>query len=220
MFFWNNYFCCMCGMFIGSTRDYARGDGAAPDVGDAEAASGAVSKRHIRWDITGLVTTITDDAQRTIDVARLGDEKYVKAFEELQRMGVKSRVADFWRYAKIYLDGGVYADIDVTPSEGFTKKLYQRGILGYRRRNDADGMVGPGGRLFGSHGHSKVLHNTLLRFWQQRLGILVRHALDLCVENIQNPTFQIDKEPIASLGVRAAVLTDAVRYYLFRKSPG
>ena len=173
---------------------------------------------HVQWDIAGLETTITDDAQRIIDVARLGDEKYVKAFEVLQRMGVPSCVADFWRYAKIYLDGGVYADIDVTPSEEFSKNF----------TNGTSMVIVEETMRLGILGHAAVfLGLTDIRRYPQYSAAflaaspghpILRYALDLCVENIQHPTFPLDKEPIASLELCGPpVLTDAVRIYLSEK---
>ena len=137
------------------------------DVGDAEAPL-ELYLWHIQWDVLRLETTITDDA-KIHRCGPVGRRKIRQSVWELRRMGVKSRVADFWRYAKIYLDGGVYADIDVTPSEGFAKTLptghpwlssKKRCGSGYWARRPS----------FRSRRHSKV-PAIFLRFWQQRLGI-------------------------------------------------
>ncbi|CAM9439860.1 unnamed protein product [Chrysoparadoxa australica] len=67
---------------------------------------------------------IKDKDKRRRDIALLseitGKSAYLKAFDELEEL---VQGADFWRYAVLYLKGGLYADIDMAAQPGIVPVL-------------------------------------------------------------------------------------------------
>jgi len=69
------------------------------------------------WGMQGYSSKISTSVESMrSDVERLaqktGDKKYMEAFEQLPRLMEK---IDMWKYVILYLEGGIYADMDVAP---------------------------------------------------------------------------------------------------------
>jgi len=64
------------------------------------------------WRFLGFDVEVTPkDVLRLVQETR-GNEHLLQVFDDLE---TKNMQFDFWRYAKLYLDGGLYADVDVQP---------------------------------------------------------------------------------------------------------
>lgn len=72
-----------------------------------------------RWEDLGFLIAVTGNDKIEEDVARL-DKLFPshKFLSKFQRLATKNMQFDFWRYTKLYLEGGVYADVDVEPLPG------------------------------------------------------------------------------------------------------
>jgi len=68
------------------------------------------------WLGLGFKISISDSSERLADFERLSrllnNSDYVKVYKELETPVQK---ADLWKYCKIFMDGGLYADIDIEP---------------------------------------------------------------------------------------------------------
>jgi hypothetical protein len=60
--------------------------------------------------MTTSVDSMREDVQRLVDETQ--DDKYLQAFDKLPRIMEK---IDMWKYVILYLEGGIYADMDVSP---------------------------------------------------------------------------------------------------------
>lgn len=75
------------------------------------------------WTELGFVVHVTNDDEVRCDIIRLDQEghrmgdDFLNVFDRLETPVMKF---DFWRYAKLYLDGGVYADVDIEPHPSMT----------------------------------------------------------------------------------------------------
>ncbi len=73
------------------------------------------------WEDLGYIIAVTPNDRIHEDVARLDalfpSHQFLSKFEQL---ATKNMQFDFWRYAKLYLEGGVYADVDVEPLPGIS----------------------------------------------------------------------------------------------------
>jgi hypothetical protein len=70
------------------------------------------------WKQLGYDVQITNNADIRSDVVRLQEEQneddFLGVFDSLETENMQY---DFWRYTKLYLEGGVYSDVDVEPHE-------------------------------------------------------------------------------------------------------
>lgn len=68
------------------------------------------------WKQLGYDVQVTPNKNIRLDVVRLHDERkdddFLGVFDSLETENMKF---DFWRYTKLYLEGGIYADVDVEP---------------------------------------------------------------------------------------------------------
>ena len=68
------------------------------------------------WKKLGYDVQVTPNKDIRLDVVRLDDEykddDFLSVFDSLETENMKF---DFWRYTKLYLEGGIYADVDVEP---------------------------------------------------------------------------------------------------------
>jgi len=71
------------------------------------------------WTRLGFHVTLSNDEDCRADIIRLcartGNNIYLTVYDNLETPVQK---ADFWRYSKLYLDGGVYSDIEVIALAG------------------------------------------------------------------------------------------------------
>jgi len=94
------------------------------------------------WTDLGLLLTLADDTICREDVSRLSlllnHSSYLEVYDLLPTKVTKS---DFWRYTKLYLDGGFYTDIDVVGKPGlldlFREHSYAQLLLFYENEDDA-----------------------------------------------------------------------------------
>jgi hypothetical protein len=70
---------------------------------------------HESWSEQGFTTTLQGDDENRNDMVRLSEKlntrKHLDTYDDLP--ATIQRV-DMWRYAKLFLDGGIYADIDIS----------------------------------------------------------------------------------------------------------
>lgn len=82
---------------------------------------------HCRRRARGIVPVVADDAACREDVVaaaqRLGEEALIAAYDACAEPVMR---ADLWRYAVVYLRGGIYADDDVEPRDALPALLAAR----------------------------------------------------------------------------------------------
>lgn len=78
------------------------------------------------WRHQGFRVELVDDEGCRADIVRLSKllnrSDYLKTYDSLETPVMR---ADFWRYARLYLEGGIYADIDVVAKSAI-RPLLQR----------------------------------------------------------------------------------------------
>jgi Glycosyltransferase sugar-binding region containing DXD motif len=74
------------------------------------------------WEALGFNVHVTNDDQVRSDIIRLNqdriDSDFLDVFDRLETPVMKY---DFWRYTKLFLDGGIYADVDIEPHPSMTR---------------------------------------------------------------------------------------------------
>eukprot|EP00638_Chattonella_subsalsa_P011146 CAMPEP_0117808698 /NCGR_PEP_ID=MMETSP0948-20121206/20207_1 /TAXON_ID=44440 /ORGANISM="Chattonella subsalsa, Strain CCMP2191" /LENGTH=109 /DNA_ID=CAMNT_0005644191 /DNA_START=44 /DNA_END=370 /DNA_ORIENTATION=+ len=74
--------------------------------------TGLRAEWHQSWLDVGFPTKVSNDEDMLADVAYLseftGNPDFIETYNQLFDIVQKS---DFWRYAKLYLEGGLYADV-------------------------------------------------------------------------------------------------------------
>jgi mannosyltransferase OCH1-like enzyme len=67
------------------------------------------------WSEQAFTTTLQGDDENRNDMIRLSEKlnttKHLDTYDDLP---VNIQRVDMWRYAKLFLDGGIYADIDIS----------------------------------------------------------------------------------------------------------
>ena len=82
-----------------------------------------VEEYRSEWQALGFETRVTPNHEIRQDILRLvnttrGNDRLLHIFDSL---GTTNMQFDFWRYAKLYLEGGLYADVDVQPHSAILK---------------------------------------------------------------------------------------------------
>jgi hypothetical protein len=68
------------------------------------------------WKDLGFDVKVTSDSDVRVDIVRLQNEIREDDFLDVfDRLETPMMQFDYWKYAKLFLDGGIYADVDVEP---------------------------------------------------------------------------------------------------------
>jgi len=106
-----------------------------------------IKARQMSWLRNGFRVILRDDDEALLDIQRLtkqtNNSDILKAYSLLSPV----QKADFWRYSRIYLEGGIYSDIDIgarpETSQFFSEKpLDKLDLIGIIENSEYDKLFG------------------------------------------------------------------------------
>ena len=75
-----------------------------------------------KWQQVGFPVMLTPNQDIRKDIVELDTQvPSLKLLEKFDNLATTNMKYDVWRYAKLYLNGGIYADVDVEPLEGLVE---------------------------------------------------------------------------------------------------
>jgi len=88
--------------------------------------TGTLLDLHLSWKAVGLVAQVSDDDDCFRDIQTFanitGDEDYITVYQALESPVQRT---DMWRYTKLWLEGGVYSDIDTEARPALAEFLHE-----------------------------------------------------------------------------------------------
>eukprot|EP00128_Syssomonas_multiformis_P013361 Colp12_sorted_trinity150504_noHs@261 len=151
------------------------------------------------WQAAGFNSTLTTALGRYKDVQRfcekMGSYKYMDAFSLLKIPAAKS---DYWRIIKLYLDGGIYADLDAYASPALYKFL----AYGPPHQNNVRMVVlmeteGTISERFSSYVYNPQYGNMFLAAEKEYTGLI--EIVNMMTDNIFTNRWSGYVEPYATL---------------------
>jgi len=163
---------------------------------------------------------VSDDEDMEQDIIKLseltGNTEFQQTYSQLDGPVQKS---DFWRYAKLYLEGGIYADVDVVALPEIVSLIQQ-----FLQTNKELIVFVENFWFFGWFGLVFRL-DSMVRYPQYRQCIMVAKrsneqvfltALTIITEKVKSGTTSTLTEPSRTLELTGpGVYTDAVNSYCF-----